>query len=182
MEHAPKVVLTAFQPFGHGLLPYLLHVKVAFAQVEDVEVIKTEYTDLPKEFYLNQLPNFNKYNFKDPLNLLNNNFSNINFNDFKNTKVSYIKDGSKILIKKKYIVNSITPVLYEYGIPHDAFLETINLYSTDKLMLLKDEFIFDNLIVTRNYRYLDSLIKEIKIIVTSGKKTLRSDIISFIYK
>jgi len=147
----------------------------------DVKVIKTQWSESSKEDYLNYLPRINSYGFKDPLGLLEDDFSDFEIEHAKILKKAYARGGEKIITKQTYLVNSRAHSLFTYGVPHDAILQKINLYYTKDKLLLKDEFIYDGFVVKREYNYATEGIKGIKITKLKNYKIISTDIITFKY-
>ncbi len=82
-----------------------------------------------------------------------------------NVKVPPIRTTNQNIIKQAYKADfSINEVAW-YGVPNNTILKKMNIYYTkEKRQLIKDEFFFErNILLTRNYKYVDGQIKEIRI-------------------
>lgn len=147
----------------------------------DVKVVKSQWNNSTKEDYINYLPHINAYGFKDPLGLLENDFSDFEIEHTRALKKVYLNDGSQTITKQTYIINSRAQSLFTYGVPYDANLQKVNLYYTKDKLLLKDEFIYDRLVVKREYIYAPEGIKGIKILKLKNHRIISTDAISFKY-
>jgi hypothetical protein len=147
----------------------------------DVKVIKPAFSNASKQDYINYLPKTNTCEFKDPLGLLEEDFLEFEIDHAKKLQKVYFKEGPHKMIKQSYIINSRAQGLFDYGVPHDADLKKINLYYTSDKILLQDEFIYEGLIVKREYNYTPNGIKTIRITKLKKHKIISTDTISFRY-
>lgn len=140
-----------------------------------------EITESEKEEYCPDYLETNKiFALKDSLGILDKEFGDLNLPGLKSIRTCNINNKLK---KKSYTGDYLPNILFEYGIPHNTYLERINIYYTKDKLIRKDEFLYDDVTVLRKYQYSNHLIKNIRVSVFDNyKKLIRSDLISFIYK
>lgn len=101
-------------------------------------------------------------NLKDSLSLLKTYISDIMFIadniEKSNLKFENINNGNIYTFK----VNAIPSILLEYGIPTNELLLKTKIYITNNY-LIKDEFKFQNYILTRKYDYKNNLLQKVTI-------------------
>lgn len=107
--------------------------------------------------------------------------SRIHFNDKYNLSDKYSKDldflfstklnpnhDNKLIFDKK----NAPSLLMEYGIPYDEILDSCKYKVVEKGLLSSDEFYFENYSLTRQYYYVNSMLKKV---IISVKNNLRSE-------
>lgn len=112
-------------------------------------------------------PKYLTCKFNDTLKLLENELSDINTvidNANAEPNISTIEEkGIGKVTKEHYTVNFRMTDISRYGIPINSVLESMNLYYKNDLTLVKDEFVFDQVKMTREYYYSKKTISKIKI-------------------
>ncbi|MFD2584364.1 hypothetical protein ACFSR6_17825 [Pedobacter vanadiisoli] len=99
---------------------------------------------------------------KDSLSLLKTYISDIKFiaNNTANSNLKYENTNNSNVYTFK--VNAIPSILLEYGIPTNELLLQAKIYITNN-HLIKDEFKFQNYILTRKYDYKNNILQKVTI-------------------
>jgi len=163
--------------------------------IDNKNIVSDDYNDIEYSYNENKdligvntnLKTVQKYNpkylsleFKNPLGLVDLELADVDLvvSNSENLPIKkQLKSGGYSLsYKSGFIVNEIS----RYGIPLNSILRTMNLFIKDKF-IIKDEFIFDNFNLSRDYIYKDDKILKIIISLKFKKSHIKSTVF-FKYK